>query len=102
MTLVHPLEYPMEFDGVEYHSVTIRRVKGKDFEAFHSLLAKGHALNDVMIHIMTEIPLEFAEDLFLDDKMDILEAAKPFMFRQLRTLVDSFQPADDQAETTTG
>ena len=76
------LEYPIEYDGVEYETVALKSLKGKDFAALTKL---GESDNPVsaMIHLMSGIPFEVIEFMDINDLAVLMEEVENFIPRKL-------------------
>lgn len=76
--LTYELKHPMEYDGTEYRTVTITRLKGKHFRnvELHSATFGPEA---ALIHAMTTLPFAVIEELDGEDFVDLVETMDPFI-----------------------
>lgn len=82
-----PLEWPVEFDGQVYESVRIRRVTGREVEAFiHAATAAGEN-SPAPKPPMLDCPVEVYEALDDDDRLAVEEALTPFLPRRLKAVL---------------
>jgi hypothetical protein len=71
-----PLTVPVEFDGIAYTSVSIRRLKGSDFR----LLQQMSGNEDVaLLGIVTGLPAAIIDELDANDFIALTEAAQDFL-----------------------
>ncbi|TVR06621.1 MAG: phage tail assembly protein [Salinarimonadaceae bacterium] len=79
------LQWPVEYDGVVYDKVTIRRLTGKETRDFMDLLSSGGKTD---MPPMIDVPLEVYEAMDADDQYACDEAAMDFLPRALREASD--------------
>jgi hypothetical protein len=80
------LAVPVEFDGVLYDTVFIRRLKGKDFLAMQS--------SDVpVLSLVTGLPAEVIAELDGEDFENIAEGASDFLPPRLRAALGMISAA---------
>ena len=75
----YPLRFPMEFAGSEYRTVTFRRPKGKSFKKMRRLIAMGVDVEDAMLAIVTDLPIEMVDEMDGEDFIEVSQRAKPFI-----------------------
>lgn len=82
-----PLEYPVEFDGVTYDTIRIRRVSGKQMADFFESVrsTEGNVMPPVV-----DCPVEVWDALDADDQFTIDQEAADFMPKRLK---DAMAPA---------
>lgn len=78
-----PLEYPIEFDGVTYDTVTVRRVTAKEVSDFIDVVAKSEDGADVKAP-MIDCPQEVYEAMDDDDRLRVEQALLPFLPLRLK------------------
>jgi len=77
------LEWPVEFDGKLYESVTVRRVSGKDVDDFiraSAALQEGERQPQLPV---LDFPREVYDEMDDDDRLRVEEALLPFLPRRL-------------------
>ncbi len=84
-----PLEYPLEYDGVTYHSLTAHRLLGKDLSGMRMMAHRlGLANQDtLLLSTMCRVPFEVIDNLDADDLASLAEKATPFMPRYVQALL---------------
>lgn len=86
LTKVVKLEYPVEFEGKIYDTLTVRRVKGKDFKVIARLPDSEE--EDVALSVLlTGAPEEVIREMDGDDYVALQETIRDFLPRKLRTAV---------------
>jgi hypothetical protein len=88
-----PLEFPVEFDGVTYDAIRIRRVSGKQMAEF---FAKVRESDGNVVPPVVDCPPEVWFALDADDQFTIDQAAAEFMPKRLKEMIPP-APAGDQA-----
>lgn len=76
------LEYPVEYDGVLYETLTLKRLRGSDFSAMANM--KGDEEEVALAVLMTGAPREVIKALDGDDFVELQEAVQAFLPRKLR------------------
>ena len=71
------LEWPVEFDGTTYESITIRRCSGKEVADFISAAASGDVTH--LKAPMIDCPPEVYDSMDDDDRLRLEEALLPFL-----------------------
>lgn len=80
---VIPLEYPIEYDGKVYESLTLRRLRGKDFKR----LARMEGDEEIALaSLLTGAPKEVIEALDGEDFIELQGAVENFLPRKLRDM----------------
>ena len=87
----YDLEFPMEFDEVEYRTVTFRKVKGKDFRKMRLLAAMGVSPDLGLVSIVSGLPVEVLNEMDGGDFMEITERAEAFIPARLISKEESGQ-----------
>ena len=77
-----PLRYPVEFDGIVYERLIVRKLVGRDLQSLTKLPDVGEAA--VLASLMTGAPVELIEALDADDYVSLSEACQDFLPRRLR------------------
>ena len=85
-----PLEYPVEYDGVLYEEIRIRRVTAQQVADFFAELRKSESF---VLPPMIDCPVEVWQALDDDDQMAVDDAAKAFTPRRLKAAVKLIQEA---------
>lgn len=83
-----PLEWPIDFDGKTWDSVTIRRITGRELEAYVEAIA---ALPEDALSLkspMIDCPPEVYDALDADDRARLEAALLPFLPRSLRAAAE--------------
>lgn len=75
------LEWPVEFDGITYEQVRVRRVTGEEVAAFIERLGAGEKR---LMPPMVECPAEVYAALDDDDRFALDEACIDFLPRRFR------------------
>ncbi|RWC91642.1 MAG: hypothetical protein EOS72_03015 [Mesorhizobium sp.] len=83
------LEFPVEFDGVIYTMVKVRRVTGKEVEDYMEALGRDERPMPPMI----ECPREVYDAMDDDDRFALDEAVLPFLPRRLKAAAEQSLPA---------
>ncbi|PZP57698.1 MAG: hypothetical protein DI604_34410, partial [Delftia acidovorans] len=84
-----PLEWPIEFNGQIYESVRIRRVTGREVEAFIRGATAVGPNDPAPVPPMLDCPAEVYEALDDDDRMTVEEQMLPFLPRRLAAVLAS-------------
>lgn len=85
-TLVVPLDFPAEFDGVVYDKVTVRRPSAREVQAFFDSLGSGDAPKlDIY-----DVPFDIAE-LDDDDLRRLNKETEDFLPQSLRMVLAQFR-----------
>lgn len=71
------LEWPVEFDGTTYESITIRRVSGKEVDDFVTAATSGDGAG--LKAPMIDCPREVYEAMDDDDRLKLEVALIPFL-----------------------
>lgn len=80
---VIPLEFEVEYDGIVYDTITVRRSRGSDFRIFASLNEdKDGEL--VIAALLTGVPKEVIAALDGDDFMELQAAIRDFVPRKMQ------------------
>jgi hypothetical protein len=82
MSKIVPLEWPVEFDGIVYRQIRVKRVTGGEVRDYFEKLRAGEAVMPPMI----ECPLEVWEALDADDQSTIDEAVAAFVPKRMKML----------------
>lgn len=88
---VIPLEWPMEFGGVVYNEVTVRRCTGLEVSEYVMALASGEDVTFPGI----EFPIEVYNALDSDDFDKVDEAVKDFLPQSFRRMAEQAPEASD-------
>lgn len=91
--ITHDLQFPIEWQGIEYRTVEFRRLKGVDFTTFAEMQAKKIPESVGLLSLVTGLPTKVVEFMDGDDFLDLTEKMKDF-------LPARFQPAKQRASTT--
>lgn len=83
-----PLEYPVEFDGVLYEQVKVRRASGKEVQAYMDRMRNGDAN---AVPPMVDCPQEVWDAMDDDDQVTVDQAARPFWPRRLNAALGLIQ-----------
>lgn len=83
------LDYPVEFDGVLYEKIRIRRVSGKEIADFSAAMQMA-IKNDTEMPIppVVDCPVAVWNALDADDQANVDDAAQAFMPRRLKVVAD--------------
>lgn len=81
-----PLEYPVEYDGTVYETLTLTRLRGSDFSALAGM--KGDEEEVALAVLMTGAPREVIKALDGDDFVELQEAVQAFLPRKLRMVAE--------------
>lgn len=81
-----PLQWPIEHDGRVIDSVEICRLTGADFKRI-ARITPGEDETDVMLSLMTGLPVEVFGDIDADDFDNLVEAAEGFLPRKIRRAI---------------
>jgi len=76
------LSYPVEYDGIEYTTITVRRMTGAEVSAFYT------ADGDEKRLPMFDCPIEVIEALDADDAENVSKAVIDFLPRSMRAAAD--------------
>jgi len=76
------LEYPVDYDGTVYETLTLKRLRGSDFSALANM--KGDEEEVALAVLMTGAPREVIKALDGDDFVELQEAVQAFLPRKLR------------------
>lgn len=82
-SIVVPLDWPVEYDGKTYDSVTIRRVSGKEVEDYIDALKPTGADGPDPLPPYINIPRPVWDAMDDDDQYEVDQQAKPFTPRRL-------------------
>lgn len=91
-----PLEFPLEYDDVEYHDLTIRRLQGKDFSRIE-LLAATFDEQTALMHLMTGAPIAVIKSLDGEDFVNVAEAMDPFVPARWKEMAEAEREKAEQA-----
>lgn len=80
-----PLAVPIEHDGKRYETVTLRRLKGRDFSQLQRL---GDDEDMGLLSLISDVPAEVLGELDGDDFMILAEEAKGFLPQRLQTAIE--------------
>lgn len=80
------LEYPVEYDGTVYETLTLKRLRGSDFSALAGM--KGDEEEVALAVLMTGAPREVIKALDGDDFVELQEAVQAFLPRKLRMVAE--------------
>jgi molybdenum cofactor biosynthesis enzyme len=83
-----PLEYPVEFDGVVYNSITVRRMTGLEVETYVKAVGEAGSKMEVQMPAI-ECPMEVYNALDDDDRLRVEEALAPFLPRRFQLVAAS-------------
>lgn len=72
------LTIPVEFDGVVYGSISIRRLKGADFGKLKKIAGDEDA---GLLSLVTDCPPQVLGELDADDYLRLADEARPFLPR---------------------
>lgn len=86
-----PLDYPIEFGGKVYDSVTVRRLTGTEVGEFAEACRRG----DKAILPMYDCPFEVIEALDADDAAIVHEVTNDFLPLSLQTGSEQAPPLGD-------
>ncbi len=78
-----PLDYPIEFDGKVYDTITVRRVSAREVSDFIDAVAKSEEFANVKAP-MIDCPQEVYEVMDDDDRLRLEEALLPFLPLRLK------------------
>lgn len=81
-----PLEWPVEFDGVTYEKLTIRRVQGADFKKIAALNGQDEEYH--LAALLADVPWQVIAALDGDDFVAVQEAVKDFLPRKLQAAAE--------------
>lgn len=76
-----PLRFPVEFDGKEYSSVTVRRLNGTEVAAFYREPNADRLP-------MFDCPAEVIDALDADDSADVMKAVTDFLPLAMRPAIE--------------
>lgn len=79
------LEVPVEFAGRVYESISLRKLKGRDFLKLQQL---GDNEDLGLLTLISDAPAEVLVELDADDFMNLSEEAKGFLPRKLQEAVE--------------
>lgn len=82
-----PLEWPLEYDGKVYDSVTVRRMSAEDMRTFIAME------DGSTIFPMFDVPNAVIEALDPDDDVRVNEAVQDFLPRALRRAAEPTPPS---------
>ncbi|MBC6714804.1 phage tail assembly protein [Aurantimonas sp. DM33-3] len=103
LTKAYDLAVPMEFDGAEFRQLTVRRLKGEDFQSFASLIQQdGVSETDAILSLMTDTPVEVITALDLEDRLELTVTARPFMPRRFQMMFPEMPSLENLQEETAG
>lgn len=80
-----PLVYPVEFDGVDWVDIEIRRCTGAEITAYVNSMATG---GEFVLPPVIQCPIEVWNGMDADDQFMVDEAAQAFMPRRLKAAVE--------------
>ncbi len=87
------IEYPVEFDGVTYDAIRIRRVTGKQMAEF---FARVRGTDGNVMPPVVDCPVEVWNAMDADDQFSVDQEAADFMPRRLKQVIAATAPAGDQ------
>ena len=87
------LEWPVEFDGVTYNSVTVKRITGREVAAYVEAISKGGDIKPPML----DCPQEVYDAMDADDFIKVDEVLRDFLPRTFRQAVASPPEATDKS-----
>lgn len=73
-----PLQWPLEYDGIEYREITVGRLRGKAFRAMQALQGK-HDDDDIVLHCMSGVPIAVIQALDAEDYAEAVAATYAFL-----------------------
>lgn len=82
---VVPLEWPVEYDGVVYEALTVRRAHGADFRKMASF---GGDEDMKLAALLTGAPAEVIAALDGEDYLNLQEVVKTFLPRKLQQMAE--------------
>jgi hypothetical protein len=85
------LEWPVEFDGETYESITIRRITGRELEAYIETITAMPEGGLSPKSPMIDCPPEVYDALDADDRARLEAALFPFLPLSLRAAVESIR-----------
>lgn len=80
------LDWPVEFDGQMYESITIRRCSGKEVDEFVTAATAGNGSS--LKAPMIDCPQEVYEAMDDDDRLKLEAALVPFLPRRLTKVAE--------------
>ena len=83
-TAVVPLDWPVEFGGQVYETITIRRVSAREVEEFIEAISTHKDGEPNVKAPMIDCPQEVYEAMDDDDRLRLEEALVPFLPRRLQ------------------
>lgn len=92
---VIPLEWPIEFNGVVYNEVTVRRCSGLEVSEYVMALATG---NDALFPGIS-FPMEVYNSLDADDFDKVDTVVKDFLPQSFRQMAEQAPEASDNTST---
>lgn len=98
----HPLKYEVEFNGVVYKEVSIKRCTAKEISEYNDILRayideEAQGMSPVPPWI--DIPQEVYDAMDDDDNYDLEEAAADFIPRRLMNLLQTAIDNESMSET---
>lgn len=81
---VVPLEYPVEYDGKIWESLTVRRVSGRDFQN----MAEAGDDAVFLTAMLTGAPREVIEAMDGEDFIEVQGVVKAFLPRKLQAMAE--------------
>ena len=85
------LDWPVEFDGVTYEAVTVRRVSGREVDAYVNALGASEGVT--VKPPMLDVPQEVYDAMDDDDRLAVEEALLPFLPRRFHAAAQSMAEA---------
>lgn len=75
-----PLQWPLEYDGQEYHELVFRRLTGRDFAKLQKAQQSGESSEDMMmVSVMTGAPIPVLDALDAEDYLEVIKALQDFL-----------------------
>lgn len=94
-TIEVPLEWPVEFDGTLYESVTIRRITAKEVSDYLDALSSIDDVDVAPLPPFIGVPKEVWDGMDDDDRYEVDQKAMDFMPRRLREVAESTPDTTD-------
>lgn len=97
-----PLESPLEYDGVQYASLTARKLKGADLLKIKQDSARGLIENQeiYLYALMCDVPAAVISSLDADDYAAMVEKSADFLPRYVRTAAEPTGDAGQSSQQT--
>ena len=76
-----PIDFPVEFDGIVYEAIKVRRISGKELQTYFDGLGVAGVFN---IPPVVDCPMEVWDAMDADDQEKVDEIALAFMPRRLK------------------